>query len=179
MSDWETEQLALVTGSGALAGAVPGIHLLVILADIAFLMNRMSVCSFGIGAIVGYDKSKENILEDEDFAVILGRWCGMEELQNAALAKTAADLSTKVVGKGVAKVLAKYACKYAGILIGKKLGGKFGAKLGAKFGAKLGGKVMSGFIPFLGGGVSAGINIYFISEICREAESYYKFKSSL
>lgn len=179
LGDWKTKQKALVTGSGALAGAIPGLHLLAIAGDVLFLMNRMSVCSFGIGAIVGYDDKRKNILEDEDFAVVLGRWCGMEDLGNAALAKTAADLSTKVGGKAVAKMLAKSACKYSGILIGKKLGGKLGAKLGAKFGAKLGGKVASGFIPFIGAGVSGGINLYFISEICREAESYYKFKSSL
>lgn len=141
LSDWKLQQQALVTGSGAIAGAIPGLHLLTIAADVAFLMNRMSVCSFGIGAIIGYDNSKGNILEEEDFAIVLGRWCEMDDLNNAALAKTAADLSTKVGIKGVSKLLAKTACKYAGILVGKKLGGKLGVKLGAKFGAKLGGKI--------------------------------------
>ena len=58
--------------------AIPGLHLIGIAADIAFLMNRMSVCSFGIGSIEGYNNDFGIILEKEDFAIVLSIWSGLE-----------------------------------------------------------------------------------------------------
>ena len=140
LSDWKALQKTLVTGSGAAAVAIPGLHLLGIAADVAFLMNRMAVCSYGIGAIIGSDEGEGNILEEEDFAIILAGWGGDESVNDAALAKAAADLTGKVGGKMVSKQLAAFMTQRAGILIGKKLGGKAAA----------------GFIPFLGAAVGGG-----------------------
>ncbi|MGB8194645.1 MAG: hypothetical protein WCF67_22120, partial [Chitinophagaceae bacterium] len=179
LSSWKTNQAALVTASGAAATAIPFLHLVGIPADVAFLMNRMSVCSFGIGAIICDDNKFGNILEKEDFAIILGRWCNDESLSNAAMSKMAAEVSSKTGNKVLAKQLAKVASKQLGLMVGKKLGGKAGVKLGAKFGAKLGTKAAAGFIPFFGAAVGGTINLYFITQIQTEAESYYRFKITL
>lgn len=179
LGNWKAKQSALVTASGAGSVAIPGLHLIGIPADVAFLMNRMSVCSFGIGALVFTEKKLGNILEQEDFPIILGRWCDDPYLTNAAISKTAAELAVKTGSKVAAKELAKVACKHLGIVVGQKLSGKIGAKLGAKFGAKLGTKVAAGFIPFLGAAVGGSINLYFITQIQTQAESWYRFKASL
>jgi len=176
LSDWRGAQTAMVAGSGAAAVVIPGLHLAGMAADVIFLMNRMAVCSYGIGAIRGYDTLRDNILEDEDFAVVLAHWTGEVDIRSAFSAKCAADLATKVGGKFGAKLIAKELAKGAGLLIGKKIGGKLGAKLGVKFGAKMGGKAVAGFIPFLGAVVGGGINVYFISEIANAADEYYEQK---
>lgn len=178
-SDWKAKQATLVTASGAASVAIPGLHLVGIPADVAFLMNRMSVCSFGIGALIAKQKNLGNILELEDFPIILGRWCDDPTLTNAALSKTAGEIAAKTGSKVAAKELSKIACKHLGVVVGQKLSGKIGAKLGAKFGAKLGSKIAFGFIPFLGAAVGGGINLYFITEIQTQAEDYYRFKCSI
>lgn len=176
LSSWRSTQQALVTGSGAAAAAVPGLHLVGMAADVAFLMNRMAVCSYGIGAIVGNSRGLGSILEKEDFAIILARWSGDDHVCDAAIGKTAADLVGKVGGKSLTKLLAKTAAEKAGILAGKKLAGKVGMKVGAKFGAKLGTKAVAGWVPFLGAAVGGGINLWFITEIADAAQSWYELK---
>lgn len=179
LPDWKALQKTLVTASGATAVSVPGLHMVGIAADVAFLMNRMSVCSYGIGAIIGNGASRGNLLEEEDFAFVLAKWSGVEGTNNAAVSKTAADLVTKVGGKSACKVLAKTMCKNAGILVGKKMGSKVAVKLGAKFGAKIGGKMAAGWIPFVGAAVGGGVNYWFINETAQMAEEWYSFKASL
>lgn len=176
LSDWRTMQQGLVTASGAASVAIPGLHLVGMAADVAFLMNRMSVCSYGIGGILGNTNSCGNILETEDFAIILARWSGSDSITDAAIGKTAAELCGKVGGKAAAKVLAKTMAEKAGLLVGKKLAGKLGAKIGTKFGAKLAGKATVGFIPFLGAAVGGGINLWFISSVAASAEEWYRIK---
>lgn len=139
----------------------------------------MSVCAFGVGAIMGREANRDSLIEEEDFAVILGKWAGVEGLDNAAIAKASADLVTKVGSKQATKLLAKMMCKNAGILVGKKLSGKMGAKLGAKFGAKLGGKLAGGWIPFLGAAISASINIWFITGTFNAAKDWYQYKAQV
>ena len=48
LADWKLLQQSLVTASGAAAVAIPGLHLLGMAADVAFLMNRMGVCAYGM-----------------------------------------------------------------------------------------------------------------------------------
>lgn len=178
-SDWMALQKTLVASSGAAAVAIPVAHVAAIGADVAFLMNRMSVCSYGIGAIIGNSASHGNILEDEDFAFVLAKWSGVEGTSNAAMAKTAADLVAVAGSHTARQSLAKTMCKNCGIIVGKKMGSKVGVKLGAKFGTKLGGKLAAGFIPFLGMAVGAGINYWFIDEISGLAEEWYSIKAGL
>jgi hypothetical protein len=178
LGDWRALQSSLVTGSGALSVAIPGLHLVGIAADVAFLMNRMSVCSYGIGAIIGKDRGLGNILEPEDFAIVLARWGGDESVSDAAIGKACADLAGKVGGKGVTKILAKTMAEKGGILLGKKLAGKVGVKVGAKFGAKLGTKALAGWVPVLGAVVGGGVNLWFITEIASSAESWYRIKAN-
>jgi hypothetical protein len=179
LGDWILKQQSLVTGSGALAVAIPGLHLVGMAADVAFLMNRMAVCSYGIGAIIGYDNRHGNILEKEDFAIVLARWSGDENLSDAVIAKACADVVGKVASKELMRILAKKMAEHAGVLVGKKLAGKAGTKIGAKFGAKLGAKVAAGWVPFFGAAVGGGVSLWFISEVASAAESWYRLKLAL
>jgi hypothetical protein len=78
LSDWQAFQSTLVTASGAASASIPGFHIAGMAADVVFLMNRMSTCAYGIGAIIGNREGVGDILEDEDFAIILSRWAGAE-----------------------------------------------------------------------------------------------------
>jgi hypothetical protein len=178
LSDWRLLQQGLVTGSGAVTVAIPVAHLVGMAGDVVFLMNRMSVCSYGIGAILGARAERGSILEREDFAVVLARWSGDDGVSNASIAKAAGGAAGYVGGKVTTKLLAKLAAENAGILIGKKLGAKTGAKIAGKFAAKLGTKAVGGFIPFVGPAIGGGVNLWFITSIAREAEDWYRFKLS-
>ena len=179
LGEWRARQQAMVTGTGMAAAIIPVAHLAGVAADVLFLVNRMSVCSYGIGAIYGRGDNLGNFLEEEDFAVVLSLWAGGSddaELTAALSAKAAADMAVKIHSKAGLKILAKTMTKSSGLLIGSKFGGKFGAKIGAKFGAKLGGKVAAGLVPFLGAAVGGGINLWFITSIADAAERFYRFK---
>ena len=176
LSSWKTLQSSLVTASGVASATIPGMHLVGIPADILFLMNRMSVCSYGVGAIILSDAGLGNRLEKEDFPIILGRFCKEPGLTNASISKIASTLSTKVGQETISKKLSQLACQQMGILIGRKLGGNLGKRLGGKFAARLGGKVAGGLIPILGAVISGASNLYFIKEIQKEAEEWYTFK---
>ncbi len=107
MSSWRTKQLAAVAATGGTAMIVPGAHLLALVADVQFLVNRMSVCGYGIGAIHGYQNGHGNILEKEDIAWILAHWAGDENVKTAMGSKIAADVAIKIGGKLGAKIIAK------------------------------------------------------------------------
>ena len=182
LSEWEVSQTALATSSGALASSIPGAHLIALAGDVTFLMNRMSVCSYGIGAIMGYDNNLGNILEHEDFAIVLAIWAGdnkvitiLEGLE-AKSEDVLEAMEVKVGTKTGVKFVAKKVVKKAGLLIGKKLGGKIGAKIGAKFAGKLSGKILGGFIPVGSSAIGGGINWWFMSGISEAAKHYYEIK---
>ncbi len=155
---------------------VPGAHLVALAADVAFLMNRMCACSYGIGAIKGYSKLGENILEEEDFAIVLAYWAGDEDIKSMVTGKGLTDIAIKVGGKTGAKLIAKAIAKSGVILVGKKLSSKVAVKVGAKFAGKLAAKAGAGFIPILGAAVGAGINVWFVSDIASAAKEYYEAK---
>lgn len=179
LDDWRLLQQGLVTSSGAATMAMPFAHLVGMAADFAFLMNRLSVCSFGIGAILGEEQGAGNILEAEDFAVVLSRWSDVDGVSNAAVAKVSAGLAKSLGGTEISKMLAKVAAEQAGILANKKLGAKVGTKVAAKLSGKMGTKIIGGMVPFLGPVVGGGVNLWFMIGIADEAESWYRYKLSL
>lgn len=176
MSDWRMKQQAMVTGSGAAAAAIPGAHLVTMSADVVFLMNRMSVCAYGIGAIIGGPEQGQEFLEEEDFPNILAVWAGDDDVDNMLTAKAATDIAVKVGGKMGAKLIGKTISIAGGVMLGKKLSAKVSAKVALKFASKLAGKAAGGFIPFLGAAIGGGINLWFITSIADAADRYYRFK---
>ena len=176
ISDWRITQKSLVTCSGAAAMVIPGLHMVALAADVAFLMNRMAVCSYGLGGIHGHKRFSDNFLEEEDFANVLALWAGDDEISTMVQSKAAVDIASKVGGKVGIKIIGKTIAKSGAILVGKKLGGKVGAKIAAKFAGKLVGKASAGWFPIFGAVVGGGINLWFISGIADSAEEYYKFK---
>ena len=183
LSSWKTRQNAMVTASGAAAVSIPGLHLAGMAADVAFIINRMGTASYGVGAIIGYDNEYGNILEEEDFHLVLAYWADDEDVAEAMKGKTAASLSSKLGGKlmskEAAKVLTKTMLASASHLATKKLGGKLLAKPAAKFGAKFVGKGAAGFVPFLGAVVGGGINLWLLNGIQDSAEEFYRDKIRL
>jgi hypothetical protein len=186
LGGWRRRQQALVTASGAAAAGIPVAHLVGVTADLIFLINRMSVCSYGIGAIQGRDTGLGNVLEEEDFQIVLNIWAGGNDMTTATAAlsaKAAADIAVKVHSKAGLKLVAKTLLKTSGLFLGGAvagpLGAKAGAKIGAKFAAKMSGKMLSGFVPFFGAAAGAGVNLWFITSIADAAEHFYRFKFSV
>ncbi|MBV1695077.1 MAG: hypothetical protein KGP27_11500 [Hyphomicrobiales bacterium] len=187
LADWQNAQRAMVGASGAAAVAIPVAHLAGIAADLAFVVNRMGVSTFGTGAILGSDNGYGNILEKEDFGAVLAYWSGDEGVREAMNGKGAADLAskagfklaTKLYGKAAAITLTQTMLASSGYLIGQKLGGKAMAKVASKVAAKFAGKTAAGFIPFLGPAVGGGINLWLISQILDAAQEFYTDKVRL
>lgn len=166
MSNWLTTQKLMVASSGAASMAIPGAHMAGMAADLAFLMNRMAVASYGVGAIHYEKHGIGNELSDEDFANVLAIWSGEDPF-------VLDGVVGKVSGKAGVKYLAKTLAKKAGVKIGNKLTGKIAGKVAGKFSSKMSSKLLSGFIPFVGSAVSGTVNYIFIGGITEAAEKYY------
>lgn len=186
LDDWKLKQRTLVTASGAVAVAIPGLHMAGIVADVAFVLNRMSVATYGTGAILGEAAGVGNIVEKEDFAAVLGYWSDDEGIQqamkgkgSATVGKIGTKVGTKLAGKAFTKGLTKAMLSSSGYLVGQRLGGKAMAKASAKFAGKFAGKAAAGFVPFLGPAVSGGVNLWLISGIIDSSERYYRDKIAL
>ncbi len=187
LGDWKLQQNGLVSGSGALAVAIPGLHLVGLAADVAFVLNRMGVASYGVGAIRGYDEGVGNILEPEDFAAVLLYWSDDAEIRKVMEGKGAATLTTKVglkvgvkvFGAGAAPQITKMLLSSSGYLVGRKFGGKAAAKAAAKFAAKFGSKALAGFVPFLGPAVGGGVNLWLLNSVMEAADEFYAAKIRL
>lgn len=187
LDDWKLQQNSLVTGSGALAVAIPGLHLAGLAADVGFVLNRMGVASYGVGAIRGYDEGLGNILEDTDFAAVLTYWSGDEDFREAMKGKASASMTTKlglklgskVFAAGAAPHLTAYMLSSSGYLVGRKFMGKAAAKAAAKFAAKFGGKALAGWVPILGPVVGGGVNLWLLSSIIDSAQEFYDDKIAL
>jgi hypothetical protein len=186
LDDWKITQRAAVAASGAASAAIPGLHLVGLAADAAFVINRMSVASLGVGAILSERAAAGNILETDDFPAVLGYWCHDDGIQEAMKGKGAVGASTvgakigaKVAGKAFAKGMTKTMLMSSGYLIGQRLGGKAMAKASAKFAGKFAGKAVGGMVPFVGPVVGAGINLWMISGIIEASELYYADKIAL
>ena len=76
-------------------------------------------------------------------------------------------------GKLIAKVSTKFASKIVA-KIAFKASSKIVGKAGAKVAGKIAGKMSTKWIPFVGGIVSAGINIWVIDGMINAAAEYYK-----
>ncbi|WP_313914084.1 hypothetical protein [Tahibacter sp.] len=176
MSDWRVKQQAMVTGSGAAAAAIPVAHLATMSADVVFLMNRMSVCAYGIGAIIGGTAQSRDFLEEEDFPNILAVWAGDDDVDNMLTSKMVVDIAAQVGGKMGAKLIGKTIAVAGGVMLGKELSAKVSAKVALKFASKLAAKAAGGFIPFVGAAIGGGINLWFITSIADAADRYYRFK---
>lgn len=206
---WTAWQASQAAAAGAAALAVPAAHLPAMVADMAYLMHKMSYCCWGIGSVLG-----AQVEGKDDFAIILGLWSGdlsETELPVAILTGTAAgvmalaistgsgaQLAGQVAGKAVSKgvdlaataAIKKLGAKAVAKSIGKGTGSMAGAmsskfvekaasKIAAKVGAKLAGKSVAGFIPFVGPVVGAGINAYFVKDVSDSAKTYYRRKKDL
>ncbi|GAA4878501.1 hypothetical protein [Actinomycetospora straminea] len=206
---WVAWQASQAGAAGGAAAAVPGLHLPALAADLAFLMYKMSFCSWGIGQIYGC-----KVEGKYDFAVILALWAGSlteNELPEAIGAGVAvgalavplavgisqygvAGVAGKLAGTGasvaasagVTKLGLKSAAKSAGTVAGglagnatTKLVEKAATKLGPKIAAKLTSKSVAGFLPFAGPVFGAGINAYFVRSISKAASAYYLEKKAL
>jgi len=199
VDDWKARQIALVIGSGALAGSMGGPWgMAAIVADLAWLGKNAGQGCLGIGHALGKD------VERDDIDLILAVWTGIGRCSNTVPAgavaiavsedaspwgQAASEASFAPIGKVSAKLgskpLAKVAGKLAGKIITKKLAIKGGSKLGAKLAvlaismassklaAKLAAKLGTSWVPILGGLVSGGINFWLTSGLLDAAEGYY------
>ena len=205
VDSWVNSQAAQVGAAGGAALAIPGVHLLGMAADFAFLMHKLAYTCWGIGEINGCI-----VVGSEDFSNILALWSGaasIEELDRKAISKatfeaavlagggtvaglSVAAIAAQLTGQQIAmigghvagsllarkiatKTVGKAASATAG-RIGGKMGGKLAGKVAAKFSTKLGAKAFGGIIPFIGPAIGAGINVYFIKDIAKSANSYYQ-----
>ncbi|HYP40134.1 MAG TPA: hypothetical protein VEX13_07210 [Chloroflexia bacterium] len=178
--DWRTWQAIQVTSTGALAALVPGAHVPALIADAAFLMNRMAHCSWGIGGALG-----ARVDGKYDLAQIMGHWAGATTRQAIGSGLQALALGTGLGGLISLDDIAFGFTGNAGTgmlsVIGVHpdvaiIGGVLLKKGAAKLAVKLAGKMGAGFIPLVGAGICATINNVIINGIADSAVTYYEEK---
>lgn len=170
VDEWRFESLAQVTASGALTGGIGGpVGLAAVIPDIAFCGRVGALGCFGIGHILGRE-----VDYDYDMNMILALWTGLAETAIYVPAgKVGIKLSSKATAKMAGKLVAKAVLKSSSKL-GSKLAAKAASKAAAKLVAKLVAKTGVGWIPVIGGIVSAGINIWLVGGMLEAAERYYR-----
>jgi hypothetical protein len=173
LGGWRSVHLAKLGGVGAMTGVAGGpIGLALEGFDIAYLLAAAGRACYGIGHI----KDRE-VDYESDLALILAIWCGAAE---AGTCIATGKVGIKIAGKAAIGMGANVASKLAGKLAAKgalKLGTKAGAKIVAwtasKLALKIASKLSVKWIPFIGGAVSAGINVWIIGGLMDAAEAYY------
>jgi hypothetical protein len=187
LAEWKFRQNAMVTGSGGLAAAIPGLHLAGLAADVAFVLNRMGTAAYGIGAILGHQKFEDNILEGEDFALILAFWADdeavVQALTNPNIADLAANVGAALAGpftsRDAAKCITKALIAASPRLAADQLSATIAAKPAANFASKFVARGIGGFVPFVGAAVGAGLNLWLLNDIQEAAETFYGHKIKL
>ncbi len=165
VNDWKAEHLAYVVGSGALTGAIGGpVGLLAILPDLAWCKKVATQGCLGIGHIKGCD-----VDYDEDMNMILALWSGSAEASAAVpLGKAGIKVSNKLLPKVAGKVVEKVLFKGS-----SKMTAKIASKATTKLISKLMAKSSFGWIPIIGGAVSATINWWLLNGLLGASEKYY------
>jgi hypothetical protein len=171
---WRNHNIQLVVATGAASGIAGGpIGLAAIPVDLAWCGRVGSHGSIGIGYILGCSVDYE-----EDMNLILAIWGG---LGKSSMTVPAGKVGIKVGGKIAAKsagivagtVVSKLALK-GGSKLGAKLASKAASKAATKFMAKLTAKTGLGWIPLIGGVVSAGVNWWLVDSLMDAAEQFYR-----
>ena len=128
---WIASQSAKTAGAGAVAMAIPVVHLPALVADICYLLHQMAYCSWGIGEL-----RKCIVLGKPDFANILALWSGavtLNELPYPAISKAAFEMTltngsntlekitlTQTLAQMSPEQLAMYDAKYGGGLLAQR-----------------------------------------------------------
>nr|MDT0660768.1 hypothetical protein [Micromonospora sp. DSM 115978] len=202
---WIASQTSQAAGAGALAVAIPVMHLATIPAELAFLLHKLARCAWGVGSIV--ERGTPHLLPDgkPDLIPILGLWSGEFKEKDLVGIGVAAG-GAGFVAAGVvyptfaAAVIAKSLGKAAGMAVTTAFGGKAAGKMAGAMAAatakksahavllpllqkvslwvagKVGAKGASAFIPAVGPVVAASLNTYFVVRFGKCAEKYYRAK---
>ena len=176
LSQWRHRQELLAGGAGAGAAAIPVFHYATLPADIAWLINRMDACCYGIGAIIGRESNKGKILEKEDLANILALWgdhTTVYQLEKITTERPEGSFNRAAGRAGLATLVATS----LGVMGVGGLTAPLVAKVATKLGAKITAKAALGLIPLAGAVVSGGINVWLVSSISNAAEKYYGWKA--
>ncbi len=177
LPDWRHHQEWLTGGAGAAAAAIPVFHYATLPADILWLINRMDECCYGVGAIIGKECGKGNMLEKEDLANILALWgdhVTVHQLDRVVSESRGASSA----GSTGALPLGRLAAASLGVVGAGAVTAPFVSKVAAKLGAKIAAKSVAGWIPVAGALVSGGINVWLVSSVSSAAEKYYIWKSN-
>jgi hypothetical protein len=177
VSAWREYNIALVVSSGAVSGMAGGlIGMAAIPVDLAWCGRVGGHGSIGIGYILGHDVDYE-----QDMNMILAIWGGVcEASMNVPAGKVGIKIGGKIGGKAAAivggavtsGVVYKYALKGSSKL-SAKLASKAASKAATKFLTKLTAKTGFGWIPLIGGVVSAGVNWWLVDGLLTAGEEYY------
>lgn len=96
VDDWIAWQKAQATAAGVGLTLIPGAHVATLTADIAFVLHKMAVAAWGVGAIMGCE-----VDGDADIQAILGIWSGAITEDALRAASEAAQVGLVAGGLGL------------------------------------------------------------------------------
>lgn len=203
VNQWYNYSIGDVALVGAGACAIPGAHLAGMAAEFGYLMREVHNSALGSGHLI-YGSIDENDFAII-FSVWAGETMPSQKTMNL-MYKFASEIGKELSGQALeyawekyrkeglagiglaapsmtqtsAKTTSKVATKVIGQKVGVKAAGKISTKVAAKAGtkiaAKAGGKGISGWIPFVGPAVCAGVNTWIMKGVMDTADIYYRRK---
>jgi hypothetical protein len=179
ISSYKTKQLALVAGSGGLAGAVGGwLGVGLAAVDLVWCGKVAGQSCLGIGYILGREP------EPDDIELILAIWTGVGTPSNTVpLGKVAIAVNETSASYQQAAFNTRLAFESAVAIICKKSAIKGSTKKllamvstigGSKLSSKLFAKMSISWIPVVGGFVCAGVNLWLVGGLLEASEKYYQ-----
>jgi hypothetical protein len=200
---WIASQTAQAAAVGGATMAVPGAHHAASVIDVATVVHKIAIMSWGVGYKLGC-----TIDPRLDLANVLSVWsgalprhvlmtaagggltaggiaAGIAYYGSAQAAGTAfaAKVASMVAGSATSMVVTKMGAKGAA-----KISGKVAAqvasnamtaaapKIGAKIAAKMGAKHVLGWVPVVGAIAGAGINVWIMTSVSHGAVTYFEAK---
>lgn len=150
LEEWKLEQTEWAALSGAAAAAVPFAAIFAIAGDLTILMNRMHATACGVGSIIGRDELGSDIVDADDYRLVLARWAGgldLSQLTPELAAQTVATACVALAREGRAEALdgllgdGEVLSNDDRVLLASAVGGKIAADLVTKVGVKLASKL--------------------------------------
>lgn len=165
---------------GAVRGLIPIDHATGQFLPAVLLLTRLAELACGVGTIVGSQSQTPNILESEDFAILLARWVGEPGVSNAALSKwPQRGFESKPDHIDDDTMIAKVVATNAGLIVSGRVSDKLAESVANRIEAIVRRRARAAWIPIYGAVVGAKVSARAMREIEAAAESWYRWKCGI
>ncbi len=177
---WRRDQNRRAALSGAVGGLIPYDHAVGTFGRGIALLSRLAEFVYGIGAIAGTKAGAPDIIEREDFVIVIANWVGEEAVSEAALAKLCRnDFTPQLERDDDPMPIAQEVAKKAGLIVSGRVSDKLAESVANRIEAIVRRRARAAWIPIYGAVVGAKVSARAMREIEAAAESWYRWKCGI